>query len=139
MSTTETWTGHCLCGAVCYQATGKPLNTSLCHCEDCRRASGSPFQGWVFFRSGDFHILSGELRVHAYEGRERSFCAQCGSPITFFDKVCPELIEVTLGTMDEPAKLPPDDYNWIEDHLPWVPLNPDLPQFPHNAPTPCLT
>ena len=139
MSTPETWTGHCLCGAVRYEATGKPLNTSLCHCEDCRRASGSPFQGWVFFRSSNFRILTGELRIHAYEGRERSFCAQCGSPLTFMEKSCPELTEVTLGTMDEPEKLPPDDYNWMEDHLPWVPLNPALPRFPHNAPTPCLT
>lgn len=139
MSNPDAWTGHCLCGAVRYQANGRPLNTSLCHCEDCRRASGSPFQGWVFFPTSHFQILSGELRTHAYEGRERSFCVQCGSPITFFDKATPELTEVTLGTMDDPGSLPPDDYNWMADHLQWVPLNPELPQFLHNAPPPCLT
>lgn len=133
------WTGHCLCGAVTYEAIGRPLNTSLCHCEDCRRASGSPFQGWVFFRTADFTIQGEGLRAYAYEGRERSFCSRCGSPLTFTDKDHPGLVEVTLGSMDHPDLLPPDDYNWMEDHLPWVPLDPSLPQFTHNAPPPCLT
>jgi hypothetical protein len=74
------WTGHCLCGAVRYEAQGAPLYVSLCHCEDCRRASGAPFQGWVFFAKPNIHILSRALRVHCYEGRERRFCAACGSP-----------------------------------------------------------
>lgn len=134
-----TWTGHCLCGAVKYEATGAPLNTSLCHCEDCRRASGAPFQGWVFFPRTQFKVLTGELRVHAYEGRERSFCAACGSPISFTDQAYPDLMEVTLGTMDNAAALKPDDYNWMEDHLPWLHLDPSLPQFIHNGPPPCLT
>lgn len=132
------WTGRCLCGAVRYEAKGRPLNTSLCHCEDCRRASGSPFQGWVFFRTDHFQILCGELRIHAYQGRERSFCAHCGSPVTFTDQEHPELVEVTLGTMDTPDRLRPDDHNWMTDHLSWVPLVPHLPQYPHNGPPPCL-
>ncbi len=133
------WTGHCLCGAVRYEAHGAPLNTSLCHCEDCRRASGAPFQGWVFFAKEDIRIITGELRVHHYEGRERAFCAACGSPISFYDSAYPDLLELTLCTMDDAASLQPDDYNWMADHLPWLVLDPELPKFTHNGPPPCLT
>ncbi len=33
--------GHCLCGAVRYEAWGEPLFSGFCYCEDCRRASGA--------------------------------------------------------------------------------------------------
>lgn len=139
MSTRDQWTGRCLCGAVRYAVRARPLNTSLCHCEDCRRASGAPCQGWVFFPKDGFELLAGKLRSHCYEGRERTFCAWCGSPVTFVDQSQPRLIEVTLGTIDQAAELKPDDYNWMEDHLSWLVLDPSLPKFTHNGPVPCLT
>lgn len=139
MSTPPSWTGHCFCAAVQYKASGAPLNVSLCHCEDCRRASGAPYQGWVFFAKASVEFVSGNMRKHCYEGRERSFCADCGSPIAFTDAQFPDLMELTLGTMDDAACLPPTDYNWMADHLPWVTLDPTLPQFIHNGPAPCLS
>jgi hypothetical protein len=133
------WTGHCGCGAVRYQAASEPLHVSLCHCEDCQRASGSPFQGWVFFAKRDITFLCGELRIYAYEGRERTFCGHCGSPISFFDAALPDLMELSLGTMDRASELPARDHNWMDDHWPWVVLDHALPKFPQNAPAPCLT
>lgn len=84
-------------------------------------------------------MLSGNLRVHRYESRERTFCAACGSPISFFDSAYSEVMELTLGTMDDAASFPPDDYNWMADHLPWLTLDPKLPQFLHNYPPPSAT
>lgn len=139
MNAQESWTGRCLCGHIRFVAAGPPLHVSLCHCEDCRRSSGAPFQGWVFFPRGNFSLKQGELRRHVYEGRERSFCPDCGSPVTFTDQALPDLMEVALGSMDEAAMLKPDDYNWMADHLPWLALDPSLPGFNHNGPPPCLT
>lgn len=133
------WTGRCHCSAVRYQLKARPEQLSLCHCEDCRRSGGGPYQGWMFVKRGGFTLLSGELKTFAYDGRERSFCSNCGSPITFADLTLPEWVEVALGSCDQAADLRPADYNWMGDHLPWVPLDAALPQFAQNSPAPCST
>ena len=33
--------GGCLCGAVRYRSEADPVLTAHCHCEDCRRTSGT--------------------------------------------------------------------------------------------------
>ena len=35
--------GGCLCGAVRYSTTAEPLTSTVCHCRDCQRFSGSAF------------------------------------------------------------------------------------------------
>lgn len=45
--------GGCLCGAVRYEATGRPHNVTHCHCADCRRSSGAAFVRWASFRRGE--------------------------------------------------------------------------------------
>ncbi|MDB6120135.1 MAG: glutathione-dependent formaldehyde-activating [Verrucomicrobiaceae bacterium] len=132
------WTGRCHCGSIRYELSLPNLYLTLCHCEDCRRSGGGPYQGWIFVPRKYFHLLAGELKVHRYEGRERSFCSDCGSPVTFAESAFPDLVEVSAGTLDEAAKLVPRDNGWMQDHLPWVPVDAALPQFLHTAPTPCL-
>ena len=35
--------GGCLCGAVRYRSDAQPLMQVVCHCETCRKNSGSAF------------------------------------------------------------------------------------------------
>jgi len=37
------FTGGCLCGAVRYECSAKPMMTGNCHCRDCQKSSGAPF------------------------------------------------------------------------------------------------
>lgn len=42
-------TGSCLCGNVKYTLTGDPMAAFLCHCANCKKFTGAPFQGSGMF------------------------------------------------------------------------------------------
>ncbi|MDX2080984.1 MAG: GFA family protein [Terrimicrobiaceae bacterium] len=129
-------TGGCLCGSVRYEIDEHPLGTSYCHCEDCRRASGAPATAWTFFRSGSLRFVASLPKTLQWAGRERTFCPNCGTPLTFLDPALPHIFEVTTGSLDHPGQFPPGDHNWINDRLAWFPTGDGLPEFPENSPPP---
>ena len=132
----EPYAGGCLCGAVRYEVTGPALQTSLCHCEDCRRASGAPVVAWTFFTQGSLKWTRGAPRRVGFAERERSFCGDCGTPLMFFDPALPHIFEVTTNSLDDPAAQCPGDECWTCDDLGWFKSADDLPRFEHASPVP---
>jgi len=132
----EIHTGGCLCGALRYEIRARFLQSTLCHCEDCRRASGAPFVAWSFFPAGSLAWTKGRPKVILHADRERSFCGDCGSPLTFFDPAIPHLFEANTNSLDEPVRYPPVDQCWVCDELPWATTCHDLPRFNQAAPLP---
>jgi len=125
--------GSCLCGAIRYEIAAEPRGTTLCHCEDCRKASGAPVVAWTFFPAGSIKF-EGQPRTISFAGRERTFCPRCGSPLMFFDPDLPHQFEVTTSTLDCASEMKPVDHNWIADKLPWFETADDLPRYPKNTP-----
>ena len=121
--------GGCLCGAVRYEAAGQPYNITHCHCVDCRRSSGAAFVTWASFRRTDFSFAHGEPRTLAWAGRLRSFCATCGTPLTFMTAPNADEVDVTVCTFDNSEAISPADHTWTEDRLPWVRLADNLPVY----------
>ena len=132
----EIHTGGCLCGAVRYEIRARFLQTTLCHCGDCRKASGAPFVAWSFFPSGSLVWTRGTPRTIHHADRERSFCGDCGSPLTFFDPSIPSLFEANTNTLDDPARYPPVDQCWVCDELPWSANCLNLPRYEQASPLP---
>lgn len=121
--------GGCLCGTLRYQLTTTPIPGSLCHCQDCRRASAAPMVAWVSVRRENFTILSGELKRITHAGRFRSFAPCCGTPILVQDAEDSENLDVTTCSLDEPGPYPPKASIWAEDRLPWMTGVASLPEF----------
>ncbi|WP_095091506.1 GFA family protein [Mesorhizobium sophorae] len=105
--------GGCLCGAVRFSVKGAPLRVGLCHCQDCRRASGSAFNFFgVWPRSA--YEGAGELRT--FEGR--SFCPDCGSRVA---SLRGDEAEISLGALDlAPGDIIPGYELWIGRREPWL-------------------
>ena len=120
-------TGGCLCGATRYAISAEARQTSFCHCEDFRRASGAPVVAWTFFPSDTLEWTAGKPKQLLHAGRERTFCPDCGSPLSFFDPGIPGEFEVTTCTLDEPEKFAPSDHTWASDRLPWFDTADSLP------------
>jgi len=129
-------TGGCLCGRTRYALDQAPLQTTVCHCADCRKSAGAPFMVWSFFRPGSLSWSGQEPKVIQIAERIRSFCPDCGSPLTFFDPQIPDLFEVSTCTLDDPGAHPPLDQCWTADRIPWCHSLNELPGSPETGPLP---
>lgn len=123
--------GGCWCGTVRYEAGGTPSHETNCHCNICRRVSGAPYVAWFSVPLAQFRYISGEpVRFESTPGCVRSFCGKCGTPLTFHSAQHAELIDVTIGSLDEPQRVAPRDHTWTRSKLPWVALDDGLPAYP---------
>ncbi len=120
--------GGCLCGAIRYEGIGEPYNVAHCRCEDCRKSAGAAFATWASFRRHNFQSTKGEPREIVWAGRVRSFCATCGSALTFVSQPDADEIDVTAATFDQPKIVAPADHIWTEDRISWIKLADNLPQ-----------
>jgi hypothetical protein len=122
--------GGCLCGAVRYRALGQPYGITHCHCRTCRRASGAPFVTWAGVDTDKFTFTSGKPAAYASSVNVvRTFCGQCGTALTYQRSELPGSIDVTLGSMDDPEALRPEDHTWTESRLSWISMGDGLPAY----------
>lgn len=125
-----TCSGRCFCGQVRFELSGKPKFACHCHCESCRRAAGAPFVTWVSFDAESFSLVSGTITEHrSSPGVRRGHCADCGSTITYSWDKRPEEIDVAASTLDDTSGIEPEAHIWVEDKVPWLVINDDLPQY----------
>ena len=114
-------TGGCMCGAVRYEISERPMFGALCHCDRCRPQSGSAFSTVVFIKRSTLR-LEGETTVFEDVGASgkrvgRRCCARCGSPLTTEPDVVPDLMEL-----------------FVTRRRPWVKPVPGAQQFDGNPP-----
>ena len=121
--------GGCLSSAVRYRLEGPPLPADYCHCRLCQRAAGAPVVAWGTWPADRLAWLKAEPRTFAssQKGR-RSFCPSCGTPLTFVDTDDPDLVDVTLASLDEPAAFAPQDHIWTMSRIPWFDVRDELPR-----------
>jgi hypothetical protein len=130
-------TGGCQCGAVRYALFEAPEST-VCHCRMCQKAVGGPFAALCKVQSACFAWTRGDpASFQSSSAAERHFCAACGTPLTF-RYLDGDMIEVTTGSLDEAAAVPPTKNYGTESRLPWIELLmpgrlPDTPTSASNA------
>lgn len=93
--------GKCLCGKVEYQIENKFDRFYICHCEQCRRISGSAYASNLLGDPEKFRISSeGIKRFDHNEGNfTKAFCTECGSGVPYLNS-SGESIVVPAGTLD---------------------------------------
>jgi hypothetical protein len=128
-----TATGHCLCGAVTFECDDLGA-ASYCHCEDCRRLTGSAFNVSVRCPSGGFRIITGELGGFTKRGSSGSeltrwFCRSCGSPIYGSSPVDPSIVYVRAGALNDPNVVKPSLQAWNSSKVSWAEIPPGIQTF----------
>ena len=74
--------GGCLCGAVRFSAKNVPVAVGACHCEMCRRWTGSALIG-VTVPTEDVTWVGDVSVLQSSDWAERGFCGRCGSGLYF--------------------------------------------------------
>ena len=140
----HTLTGGCMCGAVRYEATGKPLAVGHCHCKSCRQHTGAPVVTYVGFKADQVVFKGRERSLYASSpGVARAFCSTCGSSLTWEGKprgADGKLIELHISTLDDPNSLSPEDHTRYGERLTWFDVADDLPRYqgvPADGDPPC--
>lgn len=130
---TKVFPGSCSCGSVTYQLTSAPLFVHCCHCKDCQRQTGSAFV---------INALIEAARVES-AGETIAVSMPTDSGLPHIVHRCPKCLTalwsnyggrenlrfVRVGTLDEPAALPPDVHIYTRSKLPWVKLPDGVPAF----------
>jgi len=118
------YTGGCFCGSIRYRATGQLGGVSHCHCSMCRRVCGAPFVTWVSFKRANFSFTCGTpTRFKSSDKVERSFCNLCGTAIAFEETTRSQWVDVTVGSLDQPNAVFPEDHIWTSSKLSWLHIN----------------
>ncbi|NNL84032.1 MAG: GFA family protein [Myxococcales bacterium] len=113
--------GRCYCGKLRFEVTSEPLETVVCHCPDCRRAIGAQSVAWISVPKTSFDITDGQLKSFSLRaGIERFFCGDCGTSIAWESSEYPDRVDITIGSLDEPARVPPEKAVHRRFRIPWA-------------------
>jgi hypothetical protein len=113
--------GGCYCGYIRFAIEGDIETAGLCHCDNCRKATGGHVVAWVMARKDRFSITSGELTRYQTDTKAwRGFCPKCGTSVTYESTKRLDQIDITTGSMDHPENFPPQWDAFEEERLPWV-------------------
>lgn len=129
----EIITGRCLCGKISYRVTGPQIWSGYCHCESCRRFSGAVVTNWLGIRDTDLVFDHAQPRIYQSRGVKRGFCPGCGSSLTYQAERFPDYIQLHVGTLDEPARIKPQDHVHYADKVDWFEVTDCLPRFDDSA------
>ncbi|MCB1609160.1 MAG: GFA family protein [Xanthomonadales bacterium] len=122
--------GGCLCGRLRYALRADEIvGAGYCHCRLCQRSTGAPVVAWLTLPVEFFDYIKGRPTPYlSSRSYMREFCPDCGTQIAF-RAVDPEpTLDVTIASLDDPARVPPRKHIWCESQTPWLSMGDDLPR-----------
>lgn len=128
--------GSCLCGGVRFEIAKAVGPFELCHCNRCRKTSGSAFSAMVGVEASDYRLLAGAELISSYDAPilrapppyRSSFCRRCGSPVPNPDPGA-EWFEIPAGSLEGDPGLRPDKHIFVELRPAWFEITDALPQL----------
>jgi hypothetical protein len=128
------YTAQCVCGEIKFEFDTNPTFIAVCHCLDCKKASGGEAATFFGVPEDDFTLVSSKSKAFQYMAQsgwrlERNFCPDCGARVfTNNLESFPRTVFVTIGSLDNPKGIEPMLEMFTKRRLDWAkPL--DLPQF----------
>lgn len=127
------FTGGCLCGAVRYSCTAEPAMAGHCHCEDCRRSSGSGHSSHLAVPEASI-TLTGQTTGYARAADSgnvvtRHFCPTCGAALYSTNTGMPGMLFLRASSLDDLEVFKPQMHVYASRAASWDHRSEGLPVF----------
>jgi hypothetical protein len=127
--------GSCLCGSVKYEIRGEGVSFYHCHCQRCRKATGTGHASNIRISpETSIKWLQGENLLKRYKVPEaerfyNNFCTNCGSSMP---RIVPELgaVVVPAGSLDVEPIMKPEARIFWDSRAEWSCSDDGLPVYP---------
>lgn len=114
--------GSCLCGAVRFEVSGDFEKFYLCHCQHCRKDTGSAHAANLFSSVASLRWIAGEDRTTSFilpsTRHSKRFCSVCGSALPILQMEGQVLI-VPAGSLDTEVAPRPDAHLFNSSRASW--------------------
>lgn len=131
-------TGGCMCGAVRFALSARPVSAGYCHCSRCRRRTGTAASLNAVLAPGSFRFLRGEDLVRCHrpdDGYDKAFCGACGSGLFSKPPNVTEPAAVRMGAFDGDPGVRPSYRQFVAYAAEWDTIPDDgLPRHPERRP-----
>jgi hypothetical protein len=125
-----TYTGECACGRIRF-AIDRPLFVQLCHCEACKRRTGSAYGLAVGVEDSNVRDFVGETKTFTRIGESGKlvhyeFCPNCGTTVRWRVEVLPGRQVFAGGTFDDLRKFDVSGEMYTDAALSWARIGCEL-------------
>jgi hypothetical protein len=134
----RTTTGSCLCGAIQFEIRGPQRGKpGYCHCVQCRRGVGATPVAWATFERAALSIRAGTPAwFQSSPTARRGFCSTCGSSLFFEASAEPDVVDVTVASLDQADDFAPAMHIFVPSKVAWARLDDGLPQHQRDSRSP---
>jgi hypothetical protein len=119
--------GSCLCGDVRYTVADDFQYALICHCSQCRRATGSAFKPFGGIDPKKLKVTRGIVKRFGSAKTHDAHCRRCGS-LLYSIVNGGTRAHVTYGTLIDAPSLAPQAHIYAASRAPWDHILDDLPQ-----------
>ncbi len=114
--------GSCLCKHVQFEIKGEFESFFLCHCEYCRKDTGSAHAANLFSTTAKIEWRRGKDTIQTFQlpntRHVKSFCSSCGSAVPNL-QMDGKLLVVPAGSLDCDVRIKPNAHIFMSSRATW--------------------
>lgn len=136
----EAYKGGCSCGSLRFELADHPLWVLACHCDACKKRTGSPYGVAVMVENKSVKEFAGETRTYTRVGDSGNkvryeFCPNCGTTLRWHVDIVPQRQAFAGGAFDDMKRLTVIAEMYTDEAMPWARIGCELsrPQAPDDT------
>jgi hypothetical protein len=116
------YAGSCLCGEARFEIAGEFERFYLCHCEYCRKDTGSAHAANLFSSTAALKWVAGQDRVRRFDlpgtRHSKCFCGTCGAALPMM-QMNGQLLVVPAGSLNGEVRVRPNAHIFVSSRACW--------------------